>query len=777
MRGGRALWPFLAIGVFVAPGPPPEGKPPSETRARMEAALDARSEWLFIYGTRDAALTPLLRDRAVAVARRLFGGDTSAVRADRAVSAESIARHHLFLIGGPEVNDWTARLARALPVEFGPHQFRWQQTLYDSPGDAIHIVYPSPLDPHRFLLLAAGNSAAAFARRGGGFFLGDEDWRITRNGELVRSGVFAQSAAQPWHYEPSLDHDREAEARRFERSLRIQGTGAVRMRSAGGITLAPAIRAAAEALAAHLDGAGLAAPGATTLELTLYRSLEEKGGLTRSTRPEHVDAAGAHAALPAGREALDLWSLAALRLIRLGARPDSPWLEPAGVMLAGRFEGEPLASEVRRLYFARLLPSAREAATRSLEWRSPLIWMPARALLARAVFESAGHGGKRALLSLLGPGTPGSLDSLCAEARVPVSLVVDRYRRLADSLARSARETQTKTPHAWRPADGFQRGVCLAHAVSLDHGYLSAECGRELVTLRRMGANWVSLTPFGYLPSLTTPEIHPSVDGGPEEESDEAVCEAGARARAAGLRVWLKPHLWSRGWVGELHFGPAGWPVFFDRYHEWLMHYALLAQREGFDGLVVGHELATASLPFPERWRGLIADVRKVYGGTLTYGANWGEEVRGIAFWDALDVIGVSFYAPLNARPTNSVTVLQAGAARELKGLERLARQTRRPVLLDEVGYPPRAGAAVQPWEEEGGAPDPEAQRACYEAVIRALEPELWVGGVFWWKWFSAEGGGGAFDRSYSPRGKPAEAEMVRGFRSWISRPVQLPAP
>ncbi|HEY6866886.1 MAG TPA: hypothetical protein VI792_06495, partial [Candidatus Eisenbacteria bacterium] len=516
-----------------------------------------------------------------------------------------------------------------------------------------------------------------------------------------------------------------------------------------------------------------ARPGGPPVALTLYRSLEEKGRMTRDTRPEHVADGVAHAALPAGHAALDLWSVAAARLVRLGGSERSPFLEPAAVALCGRLEGEPLERAVARLYFGRLLPSPREAASPGQSWRSPLAITPGRALLVRAMLACAGSHGRASLLALLRERPPGSLDSLCALASLGAAAVEARYRTLADSVARAGWSEPGATPRVWRPADGFQRGVCLAHAVSLEHGYLSADCARELATLQRLGANWISLTPFGFLPE-GEPEILPSADGGTEEESDEAVCEAGARARALGLRVWLKPHLWSRGWVGDLAFGPAGWGRFFDSYRTFILHYALLAEREGFDGLVVGHELASASLGFPERWRELIGEVRRVYHGTLTYDANWGDEVRGITFWDALDLVGVSFYDPLAAKPTISVKELANGAAKGLAGLRELAARTGRPVLITEVGYAPNPGAAVRPWEEHRTTPDLEAQRACYDALVQALSPCDWVAGVFWWKWFSTDRIGGPADASYTPRGKPAEQVVARAFHEWQARPVRI---
>ena len=792
LRAPAAAALLLALTAFTPAGP-------RYTREQMEAVLDERQPWLFVCGTRDASQAAVLRERALRVARRLFGGDSSRVVADRDVSPEAFARGPVILFGGPRQNDWTQRLGPALPVEFTAGGFRWAGHDYDRPGDVLHLVYPNPLDPHRFLLLIAGNSAGAVEREGGGFFFGTEDWRIYREGELTRSGVFAQSAGHPWRYDPALDRDREEEARRFAAALRVTGAGGVRVAAPPDLVLAAPVLAQADSLLRRLDRAGFAAgsnprgapgagasrrraaaprrvPAARPLTLTLYRSLEEKGTLTRDTRPEHLEDGAAVAALPAGRAALDLWSVAAVRLERLGASERAPFLMPAAVSLCGRLEGEPLERAVARAYFGRVLPSAREAAAPGRAWRSPLALLPARALLARAVLECGGPRGRAALLALLGERPPGTLDSLCRAAGVSASRVEERFRLLADSLARAGWAGPSSGPRVWRPADGFQRGVCLAHAVSLEHGYLSADCARELATLRRLGANWISLTPFGYQGPDGSPEIVASATGGTDEESDEAICEAGARARALGLRVWLKPHLWTRGWAGDLAFGPSGWDRFFESYRVFILHYALLAEREGFDGLVVGHELASSTLAFPDRWRQLIGEVRRVYHGTLTYDANWGDEVKGIAFWDALDLVSVSFYDPLAAKPTRSVPELAAGATKALAGLRGIATRAHRPVLLSEVGYAPFEGAPVRPWEEHRGAPDLETQRACYEAVVRALAPCDWVAGAMWWKWFSTDRIGGPADASFTPRGKPAQQVMTRAFAEWQRRPVRVPA-
>ena len=59
----------------------------------------------------------------------------------------------------------------------------------------------------------------------------------------------------------------------------------------------------------------------------------------------------------------------------------------------------------------------------------------------------------------------------------------------------------------------------------------------------------------------------------------------------------------------------------------------------------VGLEFTHAQ-KFADRWLKIIAAVRAVYYGKLTYGANW-NEYDTVKFWDALDYLGVLAYFPL----------------------------------------------------------------------------------------------------------------------------------
>ena len=42
----------------------------------------------------------------------------------------------------------------------------------------------------------------------------------------------------------------------------------------------------------------------------------------------------------------------------------------------------------------------------------------------------------------------------------------------------------------------------------------------------------------------------------------------------------------------------------------------------------------------------MIAEIRKIYSGAITYDTNHGEEDR-LKWWDAVDIIGISGYYPI----------------------------------------------------------------------------------------------------------------------------------
>lgn len=197
-----------------------------------------------------------------------------------------------------------------------------------------------------------------------------------------------------------------------------------------------------------------------------------------------------------------------------------------------------------------------------------------------------------------------------------------------------------------------------------------------LVPLQQLGVDWISQTPFGWCGSRADPQIRLN-DGlrGLWGESDEGLASTARFARALGIRTLLKPHLWLRGgeWVGEIEMrSEEDWRTWFRSYEAFILHYARLAEREGMEGLAVGSELPKASRRTSD-WRRVIARVREVYRGPLTYCANW-HEAEGVAFWEALDYVGVQAYYPLRVPARPAAGEIRAAWSPVVARLERLAR-------------------------------------------------------------------------------------------------------
>lgn len=107
-------------------------------------------------------------------------------------------------------------------------------------------------------------------------------------------------------------------------------------------------------------------------------------------------------------------------------------------------------------------------------------------------------------------------------------------------------------------------------------------------------------------------------------------------------------------------------------------------------------------------WRRVVATARGVYGGAVTYAANF-DQYDQVGFWDALDLISINAYFPLLlALPPDGADRLGMFRARwterltEIDALRRRQGIPGRRVLFTELGYTARVNATMQPWAAEG---------------------------------------------------------------------------
>jgi hypothetical protein len=218
-------------------------------------------------------------------------------------------------------------------------------------------------------------------------------------------------------------------------------------------------------------------------------------------------------------------------------------------------------------------------------------------------------------------------------------------------------------------------------------------------------------------------------------------------AHAAGLKVRIKPHLWARGfggnqkWNGDIKMtNEADWEQWFKEYGQYVLAQAKVAADNKAEALSVGCELEGTSLTQEKRWRALIAEVRKVYGGYVIYSAAFAEWDK-VPWWDAVDCIGIDAYMKLTDTPDASEDELRAAWRRIYEEkLDPFQRKWQKPICFTEMGYTASIKAAAAPWAYGVERPSTAYQARLYKVALEEAQRHDYVRGVFLWKWFSAEG-------------------------------------
>lgn len=249
----------------------------------------------------------------------------------------------------------------------------------------------------------------------------------------------------------------------------------------------------------------------------------------------------------------------------------------------------------------------------------------------------------------------------------------------------------------------------------------------------------------------------------PTVTDDEIVC-AIREAHSLGLKVCLKPVVnvadgtW-RAFIGFFDWdvpNEPSWTQWFASYTEFILHAARIAEAEGCEMLCIGCEMVRADGQ-DAHWRELIARVREVYSGPITYNCDKYQEDR-VTWWDAVDVISSSGYYPIDQWE------------QQLDRIAPVVAAAGKPFFFMEAGCPSREGSARLPndWNL-AGAPSGDEQLRYYEEMFRACRGREWVRGLMLWDWpaelYSPEEAAGSDD--YCPYGKPAAPFMTTQYITW----------
>lgn len=279
----------------------------------------------------------------------------------------------------------------------------------------------------------------------------------------------------------------------------------------------------------------------------------------------------------------------------------------------------------------------------------------------------------------------------------------------------------------------------------------SDACGRSLRALKDLGADSVALIPFLWQATPQATRIALGSDFGLEE------LRAGIRqARAIGLKVMVKPHVWvPETWAGAVdpQGGEQGWADWFGGYGSALETLARLAAAEKAEALAIGTELRGTSHR-PE-WASLIARLRPLYPGLLTYVAHWDGEVARVPFWGLLDAASVSLYPPLGTDEAG----IEGAITRHADQLVAWRNSIGKPLWVAELGLRSAQAAQVKPWEspeERDATPDQYVQARVLARWLAALD-QRGIGDMLVYRWFSDPDIGGPTDTDFTIQGKRAQ--------------------
>jgi hypothetical protein len=306
--------------------------------------------------------------------------------------------------------------------------------------------------------------------------------------------------------------------------------------------------------------------------------------------------------------------------------------------------------------------------------------------------------------------------------------------------------------------------------------FSSASAKQAFQNIASIGSNSIELTARIWTQTGTSTSVFADPA---KTESDASLLTSFQAAHDAGLSVLFKAALSTLNGTRVSSLAPADAASFFASYKAEIVHLATIAQAGGVEMFAIGNEMSSLSgQQYRGYWTDLIAAVREVYHGELTYAAAT-DEAAHVSFWDQLDTIGVNTYPPLTASHAPTVQELvdawtsvpvnpYYAAAFDYKSpvdfLHSLATTYDKPLLMTEVGYRSIDGTAIAPgsWTSNG-TPDVMEQADAYNAFFQVWSAHggSWFKGAELWQWdlnnqYSSTG--------YSVMGKPAETIVSQYF-------------
>lgn len=327
--------------------------------------------------------------------------------------------------------------------------------------------------------------------------------------------------------------------------------------------------------------------------------------------------------------------------------------------------------------------------------------------------------------------------------------ITQQPNRAAVSTKVSHIPVLTLTPSSPRAAchlkkRNFETGVAFPQWNSMAYSESDTIWLRGLRDIRtQTSACWIELPVLFFQPSLTSTTVTTTQQSTPTLTSFSYGVHA---ARALGYHVFVTPLLTVGGpqpWSGAISFTTFQQEQqWFEDYWQALKPYAEVAAQAGVEQLALGTEYEWLQKFAPDTlWNELIAHLRSVFPGTLTYDMNWTTLQSPPRAWMRnanLKMIGISAYLPIINTPERidpkQIRVLWKNTVK--LALDTFATKVGKPIFISEIGYRNSTDALYHSWESTSTAPpDPQEQAAACDAALANVIPDSRIAGIFFWGW------------------------------------------
>lgn len=295
---------------------------------------------------------------------------------------------------------------------------------------------------------------------------------------------------------------------------------------------------------------------------------------------------------------------------------------------------------------------------------------------------------------------------------------------------------------------------------------------KNIQPLLNIHANYAAVMPFGFIKNINHATLGFNKDWQWFGEQTKGIQQYVKELHKHKIRVMIKPQIWvAKGeFTGTIEMtSEDDWLQFEKDYSNFILTFARIAAQEKVAIFCIGTELEKFVSNRPEYWKSLIAEVKLIYKGKITYAANWDEYTK-TSFWEDLDYIGIDGYFPLSKEKTPKIATLKTAWEKHKGLMKKHTDSLNKQILFTEFGYRSVDYAAAKPWEVDytKTSVNLTAQVNTTQALFEALWQEKWFAGGFIWKWFiDYENVGGKNNARFTPQNKPAENVIKEFYKSY----------